>query len=137
MVGAVYYFGEDNSRSCVTSCPMLEYSTYGDRITLRCASICSRGQYKDNTTGLCVYVCPLSHYANNVTWNCSEWCNNEYYAYDGNNTCLIRCPTLFYGYMNRCYPQCPNQTLTYNHNDNTTWLCVDKCPAYPDYFADN
>jgi hypothetical protein len=25
----------------------------------------------------------------------------------------------------------------YNMNDNTTWLCVELCPAYPDTYADN
>ena len=27
--------------------------------------------------------------------------------------------------------------LVYNHDDNVSWLCVSKCPAYQDYFADN
>jgi hypothetical protein len=23
------------------------------------------------------------------------------------------------------------------YNDNSTWLCVQRCPSYPAYFADN
>jgi len=116
---------------------MMAKGLYGDRITFKCLSVCPRQQYRDNSTGQCVYACNNGFYANNVTWNCSSWCNNQHYAYDGNNSCLLYCPFGYYGYKNRCYSQCPNQTYVYNHNDNTSWLCVDKCPAYPDYYADN
>jgi hypothetical protein len=110
---------------------------YGDRITFKCVKTCPRQQYRDNSTGLCVYDCQPGFFANNVTWNCSAWCNNEYFAEDINNTCVLYCPTGYYGYKNKCWSQCPNQTYTYNHKDNSSWLCVDRCPAYPDYFADN
>lgn len=42
IVSGVYYFADDVSRSCITQCPMVIYSTYGDRIDFKCVKNCSR-----------------------------------------------------------------------------------------------
>lgn len=114
---------------------MIRYGTYGDTIDFRCVKTCSRNQYRDNATGLCTYQCTPGTFANNVTWNCSAWCEQGWFAQSINYTCVRTCPTGLYGYLKICRTQCPNGT--YFYNDNTTWLCVDRCPAYPNYFADD
>jgi hypothetical protein len=134
MVGSTYYFAEDNSRTCITSCPMLVYGSYGDQIDFRCVVSCSRFQYRDNSSSLCVYHCPNGTFANNVTWNCSGWCSEGYFAESINNTCVKACPINLYAYNKLCVSQCPNGT--YFYNDNKTWTCVQLCPSYPDYYAD-
>jgi hypothetical protein len=122
MVGSVYYYADDPSRSCVTNCPMFVYGTYGDKIDFKCVSYCSRGQFRDNSTGTCVYSCPSPTFADNTTFKCLEICSDGFFAEDINNTCVKYCPAYYFGYNKTCVPQCPFGT--YYYNDNTTWLCV-------------
>ena len=42
VISGVYYFADDVSRSCVTKCPMIKYSVYGDKINFKCVKNCSR-----------------------------------------------------------------------------------------------
>ncbi len=74
MVGGTYYFADAVSRSCVTECPMVLHSTWGDRIDFRCVGTCSREQLRDNATKECEYVCSDGTYADNTTYNCLAAC---------------------------------------------------------------
>ncbi len=55
IVGGVYYFADDVTRSCVTKCPTKVHNTWGDRLIFKCVKNCTRKQYRDVTTYECVY----------------------------------------------------------------------------------
>jgi len=80
MVNSTFYFAENITQSCVTTCPSLTYKTFGDIFTSKCALGCSRNQYRDNTTRRCVYLCSSGYFSDNTTWNCVQKCPNGLFA---------------------------------------------------------
>jgi hypothetical protein len=95
-------YGDNNSRSCITSCV--------NNATLT--------QYADPTTRVCVSQCP----------NASSY---NYYGYlsTGSPTCIIVCPTvpILFGYnvTNLCISQC----ITPTYGDQTGGrTCLNVCP---------
>lgn len=135
VVAGTYYFAENMKRTCVTSCPLALYGTYGDAIDLACVSTCSRQQFRDKVTKLCTYSCSNTYFADNTTWNCVQKCPNATFAESINRTCVKYCPKDYYAYTltNECTPNCSHWRYFRN---NISWMCVTNCPSDPDYYGD-
>lgn len=102
-------------------------------------STCYGTQLKDNSTQRCVSVCPSqpSYWADTVNHKCVYYCPPSYFASNRTDRlCVQYCSTyLTFGDVNSqiCSNVCPENYWA----DNSTYLCVDKCPSSPDFYADN
>ena len=132
-------FGDNNTRSCVTSCPN---NTYALTDVYRCWLDCPTTSllttslllFKDKLNWRCVPNCPsAAPYANKDDRTCYLTCpsvSTIYYAVDGHfPECVSVCPynASFYlfGYQGKCIPRCPSGTWGNPLASNR--LCISNC----------
>ena len=132
-------FADLYSRQCVTKCPDDKY-TIKDNNTRRCEPRCTHlDEYTDWTTGYCVTMCPPGLYADPVTLTCVVNCSlySQRYIYLVNQSCVSNCKDVGL-YQNQVTRTCVNPfgCPAGFWGLNSTGVCVDVCPTYPDLFGD-
>ena len=103
-----YYYGENDTRTCVHSCK--DYSGFADNYTRLCRDKCQNTitpeTYRDTTSMSCVEICPDGYYMENSTNECLEECLTGYAD----------------NYSRYCVAQCPDDPETYA--DTTDNICL-------------
>ena len=115
---------------------------YIDKTTKSCVSDCPDYYFRDNFLGECVQVggCSNGYYADETSRNCLMNCTGSVSTYKDSSSmsCVSQCPFGYFGdysasYDKKCVTTCPDGWFA----DDSTWTCVETCPTYPSYYADN
>ena len=146
------YLAIDNSYLCQINPE--GYYLDNDNIYKKCYILCKKCNKKgDEIDNNCLECIDNYRFINNKDNNCYENCDNDYYYFDSSNNysciteneCLLKNKKLVkekkeciddckndniykYEFDNKCYRECPNNTIISNNDD---YLCI----KYQDYYT--
>ena len=107
--------------SCVRVCPMVP-NLYANPDSRTCDFACTGDRFADNNTRKCELAakCTDGQVAELATKRCTYLCPIEIPSFLENST-------------NHCVEHCATNTYA----DNSTMVCVQVCPSFPDFYAYN
>jgi len=142
------YFGNNNTKTCVSKC--IDVDSYADdQSTYRvCAALCSATPlfyYANNETKVCGIstACPTNYYGENTTQTCMAYCPTGTFAYATASVriCIDVCLPPTVGDTSSghgvCVNLCPTVPMLWANLDPTIQLCVNPCPTTGDWYGED